>query len=298
MFHLPFHLLFIYSSQKLWLSVLCKSPSHDFFKAGNTSLTLNNPSVSWKSSGKSILLKVLERCKNEGQRTSGMITWVFEHVKSFLNPVSNCQGCLCFSKKVHSPLTKHTLSTSRRELKKRRMSAYLVFSKGPKPKKCYISEPRKQRMTRKWNTTITILILTVDYSYWLTDPLIVSAGGWWTAETRSRPGEMKRCRQREEGVMGGWMDGWESGDRSGCFSLALLSCCNLFCLINSFYPSGWSDSSGCAARPTTQTPLHPALSLTFPLNLSSSLPLLAHLLGWSPLYMPCSSVEICRAGMM
>lgn len=70
-----------------------------------------------------------------------------------------------------------------------------------------------------------------------------------------------------------WKEGWMLP------SLSLLSCSNLFCLINSFYPSGWSDSSRCAVRPTSQQSLlsylslslSPSLSLnciSFPLSLS------------------------------
>lgn len=71
-----------------------------------------------------------------------------------------------------------------------------------------------------------------------------------------------------------WMD--ESVKGGVGAALSLLSCSNLFCLINSFYPSGWSDSSRCAVCPTSQQPLLSSLSLslslsTVPLFLSRSL---------------------------
>lgn len=72
--------------------------------------------------------------------------------------------------------------------------------------------------------------------------------------------------------MDGWMDGSVKGGVDAAVSPSpALSCPNLFCLINSFYPSGWSDSCGCVVRPTSQQPLLPSLSLycTFlPLYLS------------------------------
>ena len=90
------------------------------------------------------------------------------------------------------------------------------------------------------------------------------------------------------------MDGWKCRARCCSVSLSLLSCPNLFCLINSFYPSGCSDSSGCAARPTSQQPLlsSPLNSLSLSLSFYCTfllllllllLYLLAHLLGRSPL---------------
>lgn len=55
----------------------------------------------------------------------------------------------------------------------------------------------------------------------------------------------------------------------------LLSCPNLFCLINSFYPSCWSNTSGCVVCPTSQQALLSShtlsLSLSFFLLCFSSL---------------------------
>lgn len=44
------------------------------------------------------------------------------------------------------------------------------------------------------------------------------------------------------------------------------------CVINSFYPSGWSDSSGCVVCPTSQQPLPSSLSLSLSIRLYLSRP--------------------------
>lgn len=76
-------------------------------------------------------------------------------------------------------------------------------------------------------------------------------------ETKRRHGWMWRMQEKHGNDRMEWkVDGWKCRGRGECDSVSpsLLSCSNLCCLINSFYPSGWSDSSGCPTRLLPPTP--------------------------------------------
>lgn len=91
-------------------------------------------------------------------------------------------------------------------------------------------------------------------------------------ETKRRHGWLWRMQEKHGNDRMEWkVDGWKCRGRGECDSVSplLLSCSNLCCLINSFYPSGWSDSSACPTRLPPPPQPHPA-----PSNLTcSALPL-------------------------
>lgn len=93
------------------------------------------------------------------------------------------------------------------------------------------------------------------------------------------------------------MDGWKCRGRGGCCSVSLSLSLSLFhVLIYSVWLIPFTPAAG--AIPVDVWFVPPPSSPCFPLfllYLSSPLPLLAHLLGRSPLHTPCSSEETDQA---